>query len=60
VDRTEIESDIAFCTERAAYCQVMADKATGKNDLQNASEWLDAVFNWHALAMELQQELENA
>jgi hypothetical protein len=38
----------------------MADKATEKNDLQNASEWLDAALNWHALTMELRQELENA
>jgi hypothetical protein len=60
MDRSEIESDITFCAERAAYCHVMADKATEKNDLQNASEWLDAALNWHALTMELRQELENA
>lgn len=60
MDRTEIESDIAFCTERAAYCQTMASHAVEKNDLQIASDWLDAALNWHELTTELKQELENA
>jgi len=55
--KLEIEDDIAFCTEKAARSEALADRAVRHNDLDSASYWIDAAISWHELARELIKEL---
>ena len=57
--KTEIEDDIAFCTEKAARAQALADRAARHNDLDSASYWIDAAISWHEFARELTKELSH-